>query len=531
MDISRRQFLDLVGRAGGSAAVLQVGLALGLVASASNADVRPIQPLNGRKQSVLILGAGLSGLVVAYELQKAGYDCTIIESSARDGGRCLTLRGGDRVDEIGQSQRCEFDDDPDLYFNAGPSRIPAHHHLVHHYCREFNLPLEPYINENRYAYVQDDAAFDGRPVRIREYVADARGFLSELLAKGLSNAQLDTQFSMQDAERLHAFVQRYGDLDPQGKYRGSSRAGYVSGGTMAPGVRKGPLDFSEILNHGFWQWGMHWGESEDQAAPLMQITGGFDLLVKALVKRIKGPIIYNAPVRDIKLLEDGVAITYQHKGKVKKLQGDFCFNCIPAQLLTGIPANFSSTYDEAVHELGRHSGGLTKVAFQSGQRFWERDDIYGGISWTQQPIEQIQYPSNGFNQEKGVLIGAYSWFPAHNAWFGKLSPEQRLQQTLKQMEKVHPNAGRHIDNGVSVVWHRMNHQLGCGSYLRGDAQTKYLPILQNADGRHFLIGDQVSYHSGWQEGALASAHQAMALMNERVQQASTVRSGLIGGVS
>jgi hypothetical protein len=30
------------------------------------------------------------------------------------------------------------------------------------------------------------------------------------------------------------------------------------------------------------------------------------------------------------------------------------------------------------------------------------------------------------------------------------------------------------------------------------------------------MGDQISYHSGWQEGAFASAHYAMADMNERI---------------
>jgi monoamine oxidase len=31
-----------------------------------------------------------------------------------------------------------------------------------------------------------------------------------------------------------------------------------------------------------------------------------------------------------------------------------------------------------------------------------------------------------------------------------------------------------------------------------------------------MMGDQISYHSGWQEGAFASAHRAMADMDRRV---------------
>lgn len=39
---------------------------------------------------MLILGAGLSGLAVAYELGKVGYDCRILEARSRP-GRCFTV--------------------------------------------------------------------------------------------------------------------------------------------------------------------------------------------------------------------------------------------------------------------------------------------------------------------------------------------------------------------------------------------------------------------------------------------------------
>ena len=61
-------------------------------------DYRPTEWF--RPATVLVLGAGVAGLACAYELGKAGYDCTVLEARDRVGGRNLTLRGGDAVTEL-----------------------------------------------------------------------------------------------------------------------------------------------------------------------------------------------------------------------------------------------------------------------------------------------------------------------------------------------------------------------------------------------------------------------------------------------
>jgi len=45
--------------------------------------------------SVLVLGAGVAGLVAALELSKAGYKVQVLEYNNRVGGRSWTLKGGD----------------------------------------------------------------------------------------------------------------------------------------------------------------------------------------------------------------------------------------------------------------------------------------------------------------------------------------------------------------------------------------------------------------------------------------------------
>lgn len=70
--VSRRRFLELVGAAGGSTAVYRAASALGLMAAPGAMPLADLQPLQGAKRKVLILGAGIGGLTAAYELRKVG---------------------------------------------------------------------------------------------------------------------------------------------------------------------------------------------------------------------------------------------------------------------------------------------------------------------------------------------------------------------------------------------------------------------------------------------------------------------------
>src|SRR5688572_32595689 len=112
MRITRRQFLRRSALA---------------VAGAALAPPRLVATSPARK--VLILGAGMAGLVAGYELAKLGHDITILEARTRPGGRVHTLRG-------------PFADG--LHAEAGAARVRDNHELTLKYIREFELPLEPF---------------------------------------------------------------------------------------------------------------------------------------------------------------------------------------------------------------------------------------------------------------------------------------------------------------------------------------------------------------------------------------------------
>src|SRR5262245_4086118 len=97
-----------------------------MAAAVAPAVRRPlrVQP-RGTAQQVIVLGGGLAGLCVAYELQRIGHTATVLEAQTRAGGRVRTLRNFA----------------PGLYTEAGAESIPGVHDLTQHYAREFGLAL------------------------------------------------------------------------------------------------------------------------------------------------------------------------------------------------------------------------------------------------------------------------------------------------------------------------------------------------------------------------------------------------------
>ena len=213
LPLTRRRFLEQLGFAGGSSLVVTAMNSWDLMAG--QAGARPA--LQGRPASarVLVLGAGVSGMVVAYELGKLGYDFRVLEARDRVGGLAWTVRRGSEHTEInGERQVCTFDEGQ--YVNVGPWRIPYSHTGVLNYCRELGVPLEMFSNEtdaNYFYYEGNVGPLAGKRVRLREVKADMIGHTNELLIKAIDQKQLDVPLSADDKQRFVNYLVAQGFLD------------------------------------------------------------------------------------------------------------------------------------------------------------------------------------------------------------------------------------------------------------------------------------------------------------------------------
>src|SRR6185369_3969994 len=224
-----------------------------------------------------------------------------------------------------------------------------------------------------------------------------------------------------------------------------------------------PVAMSELLRSRLWT-AIASGHHHDFQSALFQPTGGMGRIAEAFGRKLEGVIQYNAKVIEVHQGEHDVVVTYQDSktgAAMRQARADWCVCTIPASVLGQIPMNVDPAMRSAIDAL--HYEASVKVGLQFKRRFWEEDEsIFGGITYTDQPIEMIGYPNDGFFSHKGVLLGAYAY--GRNAFeLTSLAPAERVQKALEYGARIHPQYRAEFESGVAVAWHRVPWALGCSA--------------------------------------------------------------------
>jgi monoamine oxidase len=524
MNFSRRAFVDALDRIVGLSNLKRTLVAMGLL-PVPVAYARPpdLSANHGQQKKVVILGAGIAGLAASYQLKRAGYDCVVLEARDRPGGRVWTLRAGDEIVEVGSRQRVTWDNKKHLYFDAGAARISHHHAGLLGYCREFDIPLEVFVSDNRAALLQTEFAFDGKPQQLRRVIMDSRGAIAALAAKGAGSPSTG----------LKNLLAAFGHLQPDMTYAGSGWAGYKirPGGGLQNGVPLDPLRLDEITkavqdfhDPRFFNplLAMILAEVWDQSPTMLQPVGGMDAIPRAFANRLDGVIHYNTQVTKIERIGEGARVVWHnsHTSTSGAVEADLVICTLPLTVLQSIPADFSPRLKRAIGAGANCYVATGKLGLYSKRRWWETDHhLYGGASWTSRDITQIWYPSHGFHEKDGILIGAYLWDGLSEAFANK-TPAQRLASALEDGERLHPGYSSLVSDGVSVAWSKIPFSEGGRCEWTDDVRAEHYPILVAGEGPFYFAGEHVSYIPGWQEGAVQSAHYAICRLTDKHADAS-----------
>ncbi|MER5910289.1 NAD(P)/FAD-dependent oxidoreductase [Streptomyces sp. NPDC001982] len=525
---SRRVFLRNVGIAGGAGAMFATMGALGLAPTAAYAAEKeaPFQAprrsdftLQGRGRKpadVVIIGGGLAGLTSAFELGKAGYDCTVLEARDRVGGRNLTIRGGDSLTDInGVGQTARFS--KGQYMNAGPARL-AQWMVTLDYCRELGVPIEVFTNTNASALIYNPGKGMTKPVQYRTAKADVYGYVSELLSKATNSGALDGELTADDKERLLTFLKSYGSLGSDYTYTGTEHRGFTSdpGAAGTPGEELGLVpSLSDVFASNVGRY-FSFEFGYDQAMLMFQPVGGMDQIPKAFARAIgQEKIRTGAAVTDIKNTGDGVVVTYTQDGRTRVITADYCIATLAPHLLARTPHNLGSEVQKAL--LAVKPSYASKIGLEYKSRWWEKDfKIFGGITETDMDLDHIWYPSYGHLGDRGLLIGYYNT-GAHSDVYSALTPAERLERAVAQGVMIHGDKYRtELAASFSHQWKLAPYLEGAWHSMPGGPDAPAYAPLNTAQGNVYFAGDYLSYLDAWQHGAITSARKIVTELHARV---------------
>lgn len=495
---SRRSFVRSIG-ALGLAPFLGQPLARLVTADSARRD-SPSGPLparhpDARQSHVLVVGAGLSGLAAAFELERAGHDVTVLEARTRPGGRVHTVRD-------------PFADD--LYSEIGAVGFSQAYTEANRYIDELGLerrdfffpPLAAlhHLGGRRFSGVSPGP--DSPADWPWELTDEERGlgpiglvvrYLTDTMLPRVDDpdAWKEPPLSELDEISLAEYMRRQGASE--GAIRVVEHTQYF--GTRPEETSALSIALSDIPL--FYS-----------GAGLFVLDGGNDRLPTAMAHRLRRDVRYGVEVQEIRSGADGARVRGRHADRPFELTADRVIVTVPAPVLRGLrlePA-LPSDQAEAVEHLPYRD--VVRAQFQVRRRFWEDEGVTGGASTDlfdgrvdRQPYHEPSEPGGR------AVLETFMEGEAADELSDRPEPEI-LEAALVHLEQIHPRIREFVEGGIAKAWSADPYAQACLSWPAPGDVTRYLAALQRPVGRIHFAGEHTSPVRGTMEGALRSGVRA-----------------------
>ncbi|HZQ04961.1 MAG TPA: flavin monoamine oxidase family protein [Anaerolineae bacterium] len=440
-----------------------------------------------RPKKIIIVGAGMAGLVAAYELLRAGHEPIVLEAQQRVGGRIQTYRE-------------PFSDG--LYAEAGAMRLPKSHALTMAYVEKFKLKTQPFTmgNPNAYVYINN------QKMRLSEFRQDPSclGFDVKENERNKTPSQLwdsalepiTNLLKERGDDAWDEIIQKYDEysLREYFEYCGWSEGAIEMFGLFQGYESRMNASFIDIIRP----------EIGGSFSDLVELEGGSDHLPRAFLPALKDKIRFGAKMIAIDQTPDSVTIHYETKAERAQVTADYAILAVPLPVLRHIEVNpaFSRVKQRAIRQI--HYDASAKVLLQCRRRFWEEDDgIYGGGSVTDLAIRNMYYPDHGKETGRGVILASYTWAEDAQRW-GSLSPEDRIIQAIEDVARIHPQILTEFEAGASKIWHDDEFAGGAFALFEPGQFTNLYNALTLPEGRIYFAGEHASVYHRWIQGAMES---------------------------
>ena len=317
---------------------------------------------------VVVVGAGLAGLMAARTLHRAGVDATLYEGSDRVGGRCHSLVG-----QLG----------PGLVTELGGEFIDGKHADMLALAREFDLPLIDTLAPSEDALVET-YYFGGRHYSEAQVIAEFQPLATRMRADlaTLSPSITAAGHSPADARLDRLSIAEYLDrIGATGWIRSLLEVGYLTefGAEVAEQSCLGLLTMLSLdTGDGF----SIFGESDER----YKIRGGNQQIAQRLAAELGDRILFGERLVAVREQGAGFRLGFEGAGGSKSVDADVVVLAIPFTVLREIelPATLPPPKRKAIDTLGY--GTNEKLIVGQRSPVW-RDQGRDGGMYSDRPFQ------------------------------------------------------------------------------------------------------------------------------------------------
>jgi monoamine oxidase len=435
-----------------------------------------------RPRRVVVVGAGLAGLVCAGELRRRGVDAVVLEARKSPGGRILTV-----YDPFGSGQHAE----------AGAEFVEPAHRMVLEQVRRLGLTLED-VRRGPAARLDGVAFFEDRR---RPYRALATGHVEAEIGRFWARVEaLARPLDPYDPARRGAALDRRSAgwlIDRVGL---SDTARLVLGQRLRDehGVRPARLSLLFLCTLVKLR-----GGPPGESTRAFRIEGGNSRLAEGLAVELGDRLHLESRVRTVAWDSGGVVV----KTADDELRADDCVLALPLPAMRGIefqpelPATLLAAVERLQHGYG------TKVLLQYERRFWRAQRTSGEIV-TDLSFRTAWEGTDRQPGRQGILV-LYTTARAGRL-YGSVAEGARILLGADEVDDVYPGSRPLVDVGASASWHTDSLSGGTFVAYAPGQVTHFWGVLRRPYGRLRLAGDHADAYSISMEGALRSGRRVAA---------------------